>query len=79
MSDTHGTPETHTEQEHAPDLHGAASGHAEGAHGHDDHMHGGMALGPVDREMWLVGIAGVVFALVVTWGFVVATSFSFSA
>ncbi|HEX5827669.1 MAG TPA: hypothetical protein VFY23_09125 [Candidatus Limnocylindrales bacterium] len=77
MSDPHGTPESHTEQDHAPDAHGAAAGHTDGAHGQDAHGHDGMALGPIDVRMWLVGIVGVALALVVTYGFVVATGFQF--
>ena len=82
MSDTHPTPETPetpAEHGHAADAHGAATGHAEGAHGHDDHMHAGMVLGPVDLRMWAVGIVGVIVALIITAGFAVATSFNFSA
>jgi ABC-type Zn2+ transport system substrate-binding protein/surface adhesin len=79
MTEPHGTPESHSEKDHAPDTHGAATGHAEGAHGHDDHMHAGMALGPVDWRMWAVGVVGVIVALVITAGFVVATSFKFNA
>jgi hypothetical protein len=79
MSETHGTPESHTEQDHAPDGHGAATGHEDGAHAHGGHEHAGMALGPVDVRMWLAGILGVAFAIVVTAGFVAATGFAFNA
>jgi hypothetical protein len=61
MTDPHGTPESHTETDHAPDAHGAT------------------ALGPIDWGMWAAGIAGLVVALIVTAGFVLATSFSFGA
>jgi ABC-type Zn2+ transport system substrate-binding protein/surface adhesin len=88
MSEPHGTPEAHDERDHVPDAHG--SSHAvEGVHGstadhgdehgHDDHAHAGMALGPIDWRMWLVGVVGVGVAIVVTAGFVVATSFQFNA
>jgi hypothetical protein len=61
MTDAHGTPESPSEKDHAPDG------------------HGGMALGPIDWPMWGAGIVGVVFAVIVTAAFVVATAFSFSA
>ena len=78
MSDTHGT--------HDPDQHGsadaAAAGHDDGhdthGGGHDTHG-GGEALGPIDWRMWGVGVLGVVAALIVTAGFVVATGFVFGA
>jgi hypothetical protein len=79
MTDVHGTPESHSEKDHAPDAHGAASGHDDGAHGHDEHGHGGMALGPIDARMWSAGIAGLVVAVIIAAAFVVATTFSFSA
>ncbi len=37
------------------------------------------ALGPIDWRMWTVGAAGLAVGVIVTAGFVVATSFSFSA
>jgi ABC-type Zn2+ transport system substrate-binding protein/surface adhesin len=79
MSEPHGTPESHSEKDHAPDAHGAATGHAEGAHSHDDHMHPGMGLGPFDLRMWAVGVVGVIWALIITAGFVAATGFQFNA
>jgi hypothetical protein len=79
MTDPQGTPESHSEADHAPDTHGAAAGHADGAHSHDAHMHGGMALGPVDVRMYAVGLLGLLLALIVTAGFVAATSFQFNA
>ena len=82
MTDTHTTPEPHetpAAHDHAPDAHGAATGHAEGAHGHDDHMHTGMDLGSADLRMWAVGIVGVIVALIITAGFVAATGFQFNA
>ena len=86
MSDAHDT--------HAPDQHGSShavagdhgteadngdgeAGHG-GGHGHDAHG-GGAALGPIDWTMWGVGVLGVAAALLVVAGFVVATSFSFTA
>jgi len=78
MSDTQAAAQTPEEHGHAPDAHGAASGHAEGAHAHDDHMHG-MGLGPFDFRMWAVGIVGVIAALIITAGFVAATGFQFNA
>ena len=79
MTEPHGTPESHSERDHAPDAHGAAVGHEEGAHGHDEHGHGGMSLGPIDWRMWLVGVIGLGVGAIVTAGFVVATGFSFTA
>lgn len=79
MTEPHGTPTATNEHDHAPDGHGAAAGHAEGAHSHDAHGHDGMALGPVDLRMWGVGVIGVLVALIVTAGFVVATNFQFNA
>jgi hypothetical protein len=75
MSDTHGT--------HAPDQHDPSHATAD-AHdiGHDDSHgggHGGNALGPIDWTMWGVGVLGVVAALIIAAGFVIATSFSFTA
>jgi len=72
MSDTHGT--------HAPDQH-ASSPAAADDHGHDAHGHApdGERLGPVDWRMWGVGVLGVIAALLVTVGFVVATGFVFNA
>ena len=58
--------------------HGSTDDHG-GEHGHDDHGHNPDALGPIDWRMWTVGAAGLVVGLIVTAGFVVATSFSFSA
>ena len=78
MTDVHGTPEAHTESGSVPDPHGTTDDHG-GDHGHDDHGHAPGALGPIDWRMWIVGAAGLVVGLIVTAGFVVATSFSFSA
>lgn len=59
-------------------AHGSTTDHGDG-HGHDDHAHAAEALGPIDWTMWAVGVAGVVVALIVTAGLVVATGFSFNA
>ncbi|MEO5964143.1 MAG: hypothetical protein ABIR11_01665 [Candidatus Limnocylindrales bacterium] len=59
--------------------HGAATDHGDGGHGHDDHGHGSGELGPIDWRMWAVGVIGVIVALIVTAGFVFATSFAFNA
>jgi hypothetical protein len=75
MSDTHGNhvPDQHDSSHAAADDHAAADGH-----GHDTHG-GGEALGPIDWTMWGVGVVGVVAALIVTAGFVIATGFAFNA
>ena len=85
MSDTHGThvPDQHgaphatADGHEAADGHAAADAHGDGGHGHD--ARGGDALGPIDWRMWGVGVLGVVAALIVTAGFVVATGFAFNA
>ncbi len=79
MSDTHGThvPDQHGIPDATADGHSTADDHGDGGHGHD--AHGGEALGPIDWRMWGVGVLGVVAALIVTAGFVVATSFAFNA
>lgn len=79
MSDTHAAPETTTRRDHGPEDHTAATGEAEGAHAHDEHMHTGMGLGPMDLRMWAVGLIGVALALIITAGIAVATSFEFNA
>jgi hypothetical protein len=87
MTETHGTPESHTESTTVPDPHdmsvvagphGSTDDHG-GDHGHDDHGHAPSTLGPIDWRMWIVGAAGLIVGLIVTAGFVVASSFSFSA
>jgi ABC-type Zn2+ transport system substrate-binding protein/surface adhesin len=88
MTEPHGTPEAHDERDHVPDTHGTS--HAvEGTHGsssdhgddggHDDHGHVATALGPIDWPMWAVGAIGVLVAIVITAGFVIATGFAFNA
>lgn len=57
--------------------HGAAA-HDTG-HGHDAHGHEESSLGPIDWTMWGVGVVGVIAALIVVAGMVVATNFAFNA
>ena len=52
---------------HAPDDHGET-------HGHDDHAHAEEPLGPIDLAAWGAGVLGVVIALAIAAGFVLATS-----
>jgi hypothetical protein len=73
MSDMHGT-----QQVQAAGAHGPADGHDAGSHD-NDHGHPGDTLGPIDWPMWGVGVLGVVLALAVVAGFVLATGFSFGA
>jgi hypothetical protein len=66
------------------DTHSAtddATAHAGARHGdaHGEHGHAADTLGPIDVRMWGVGVLGVIVAVVVTAGFVVATSFKFGA
>lgn len=87
-STTHEQPAPASAATHIPDehgsshvvagAHGSTADHGDG-HGHDDHAHAGEALGPIDWTMWAIGVAGVLVALIVTAGLVVATGFSFSA
>ena len=88
MSDSHGASGAPASGTQVPDVHGTArmvegphgstEDHGD-AHGHDDHAHAGGALGPIDWSMWGVGIVGVVLALAVVAGFVLATGFNFTA
>jgi hypothetical protein len=48
--------------------HGAADDHGD-SHGHDDHAHGGKALGPVDVQAWGAAILGIVLGLVIMIAF----------
>ncbi len=75
MSDTsHGA---HGADPHAPS---AADAHGTGhAGGHDEHGHPADTLGPIDWQMWAVGVLSVAVALLMTAGFVLATSFRFNA
>jgi len=66
------------------DAHSAtahASAQAGAGHGddHGEHGHAADTLGPIDVRMWGVGVLGVIVALIVTVGFVAATSFVFGA
>ena len=85
MSEPHATPVPHAEPAHVSDAHDAATEHADGhsvdaGHGDDDsHGHDAMTLGPVDWQMWAVGVVGVVVALIITAAFAVATDFQFNA
>jgi hypothetical protein len=72
-------PDVHGTSHAVEGPHGSAADHGDGAHGHDDHAHGGEALGPIDWTMWGVGALGVLLALAMTFCFVLATGFSFSA
>jgi hypothetical protein len=67
------TTPTMSSTEHA--AHGAPASAT--AHGHDDHGHAADTLGPIDWKMWGAGVLGVVAALEVLVGVVVATGFSF--
>ncbi len=83
MSDHHAPTDEHA-QDHAAVGHdpghdsGHDAGHGGDSHGHDA-GHGIVALGPIDWRMWGIGVLGVVVALIIVGGFVVATGFSFSA
>lgn len=69
MSDTH---DPHA-GEAAVGPHGSADDHG-GDHGHDDHAHGGDALGPVDVQAWAAALVGVALGLVVMFAFIQAGS-----
>jgi hypothetical protein len=73
MSEPHATPGPHDEPAQAPEAHDAAAEHD------DEHGHDSMTLGPVDWQMWGVGVLGVVVALIITAGFAIATDFQFNA
>jgi hypothetical protein len=89
MTDPDGTHDAHAAGAHVPDVHGrshavegahgSTSDHGGDGHGHDDHAHGGDTLGATDWSMWGAGLLGVVLALLVAAGFVLATGFNFSA
>jgi len=77
MSDHSATPAAHGHDAHA--AHGGHDAPADAGHGTDTHGHDGPGLGPIDWKMWGIGVLGVLAALIVAAGFVVATSFSFVA
>ena len=52
---------------HDVDDHGADGGH-------DDHAHGGEALGPIDVQAWGAGLLGVALGLAMTACFILATA-----
>jgi ABC-type Zn2+ transport system substrate-binding protein/surface adhesin len=78
MSDTHPIPDEHGSSHAVEGPHGSAADHG-GDHGHDDHAHGGDALGPIDWPMWGVGVLGVIVALIVTAGLAAASGFTLAA
>ena len=53
--------------------HGAADDHGD-THGHDDHAHGGEALGPVNVAALGAALLGIILGLVVLLAFVQALS-----
>ena len=53
--------------------HGSAEDHGD-THGHDDHAHGGEALGPFDLPKWGAAALGLVLGLVVVLAFLQATT-----
>jgi hypothetical protein len=53
--------------------HGDADDHGD-THGHDDHAHGGDALGPVDVRAWGALLAGIALGLIVVLALVQALS-----
>jgi hypothetical protein len=60
--------------DHAAADHAAADGHGASGHGGGDHDgHGDEALGPVDVQMWSVGVLGVAVGLLVCLCFALAT------
>jgi hypothetical protein len=65
-------PDAHGMSHAVEGPHGSTADHGD-SHGHDDHAHGGEALGPIDWPMWGVGILGVIVALIVTAGLVAAS------
>jgi hypothetical protein len=62
-------------------AHGAAPAHGAGhdaGHGDDGHGHAADTLGPFDWTMWSVGLLGVITAVMIVVGFVMATGFAFA-
>jgi hypothetical protein len=76
--------DTHAVADHGTAHAGAGHGdahdtHAGGGHGGAQDAHAADTLGPIDLRMWGVGALGVIVAVVVAAGFVLATAFSFTA
>jgi len=57
--------------------HGSTADHGE-AHGHDDHAHGGEALGPVNRALWGAAALGILLGVVVAVALAIGASFQLS-
>src|SRR5262245_41275133 len=53
--------------------HGSTDDHG-GDHGHDDHGHGGEALGPINTMAWGMAALGILLGLVVVVAFMQALS-----
>jgi hypothetical protein len=53
--------------------HGADDDHGVD-HGHDDHAHGGDALGPFDVQAWSMAVLGILLGLAVAIAFMQAGS-----
>jgi hypothetical protein len=64
-SDTHSNPHG---GESMVGPHGTDEDHGED-HGHDDHAHGGEALGPIDLPAWGAAVLGIVLGLIVVFAF----------
>ena len=73
MSDTHPIPDEHGSSHAVEGPHGSAADHG------DDHAHGSEALGPIDWPMWIVGVIGVIVALIMTAGLAAASGFKLAA
>lgn len=69
---SHSPGELHHPGDVADEAHGTAD-HGE-EHGHDDHAHGGEALGPVDARAWGALILGAALGLVVAVCVAISTS-----
>ena len=69
--------DTHTPSPHAGESmvgpHGTADDHGED-HGHDDHGHGGEALGPINLQAWGAAALGIVLGLIVMFAFLQAAN-----
>ena len=73
---THGHPTDLDDPGH-PDAMAAGDHHGTADHGddgeHDDHAHGGDALGPIDTFAWGAGLIGVALGAAVAVAFWLAT------